>query len=304
MTAQPKTVDRGVALLKFVLELLKDRPDGLRPRDIYKEIEAKLPLDQFDKTIMAGSGLPRWRALLHFQSVAATKAGILAKSDGWWRITDEGQKTANLPADELKRLLRSRYREWRWGNPKPERAEVSTPQETTPPSSSVLLEDSKEKARAEIDAYLDKLSGYEFQELAAALLEGMGYATNSVSAPGVDGGTDILAYIDPLGAQTPHIRVQVKHRNQAATREDVAALRGILRGDREIGLFISSGGFTRDARREAGQGTVHIELVDLDRFLDLWLQHYGKIPDAKKAMLRLEPVYFLGPEIGSTPEAE
>jgi restriction system protein len=127
------------------------------------------------------------------------------------------------------------------------------------------------------------------------LLEGMGYATNVISKPGADGGSDILAYIDPLGAQTPHIRVQVKHRDQAVSREDVAALRGIIRGDREIGLFVSSGGFTKEARREAGNGAVHMELVDLDRFLELWLQHYDKIPEAKRSKLRLEPVHFLAP---------
>jgi restriction system protein len=124
----------------------------------------------------------------------------------------------------------------------------------------------------------------------------MAWATRPDSLP-PDGGTDALAYVDPLGARTPHIRVQVKHRDQSAGREEIAALRGIIRAEREIGLFVSSGGFTRDAKREAERGAVHIELIDLDRFLALWLQHYEKIPDAKRAKLRLEPVYFLAPEI-------
>jgi restriction system protein len=288
---QPKTVDRGVAFIKFALGLLKNHPDGMRPRDIYAEIEAKQPLDDFDKEAMKGSGLPRWRAALHFHSVAASKAGFLVKSDGRWRVTDEGQKVALMPDEKLKRLMRSRYHEWRWGNPKikPDLEIASTSDEAPSLETSVLFEDAKEKAREEIDTYLDTLGGYEFQDLVAALLEGMGYATNTVSKP------DILAYIDPLGAQTPHIRVQVKHRNQAASREDVAALRGIIRGDREIGLFVSSGGFTKEARREAGNGAVHIELVDLDRFLELWLQHYNKIPEAKRSKLRLGPVHFLAP---------
>ena len=85
----------------------------------------------------------------------------------------------------------------------------------------------------------------------------------------------------------------MKHRDQTASREDVAALRGIIRGDREIGLFVSSGGFSREARREAGNGAVHIELVDLDRFLELWLQHYSKIPEVRRSKLRLEPIHFL-----------
>jgi restriction system protein len=266
----------------------------MRPRDIYAEIQSKLPLDDFDKETMKGSGLPRWRATLHFHSVAATKAVLLVKSDGRWRVTDEGQKFVTLPDYELKRLMRSRYREWRWSHQKVKTVGTATAVDETPPlDTSVLFEDAKEKAREEIDTYLDTLSGYEFQNLVAALLEGMGYATSTVSKPGSDGGTDILAYIDPLGAQTPHIRVQVKHRDQTASREDVAALRGIIRGDREIGLFVSSGGFSREARREAGNGAVHIELVDLDRFLELWLQHYSKIPEVRRSKLRLEPIHFL-----------
>ena len=294
---QPTSVDRGVSYIKFVLGLLRTHPDGMRPRDIYAEIEAQHPLDDFDREMMKGSGLPRWRAALHFHSVAATKAGLLVKSDGRWRVTDEGQKFASLPDYELKRLMRSRYREWSHQKRKIDAGIANAIDETPSLDSSVLFEDAKEKAREEIDTYLDMLSGYEFQNLVAALLEGMGYATSTVSKPGADGGTDILAYTDPLGAQTPHIRVQVKHRDQTASREDVAALRGIIRGDREIGMFVSSGGFSKEARREAGNGAVHIELVDLDRFLDLWLQHYSKIPEAVRAKLRLEPVYFLAPEI-------
>jgi restriction system protein len=297
---QPKTSDRGIALLKFTLELLKGHPDGLRPQDIFREIQARVPLDSFDTEAMKGSGLPRWRATLHFFSVAASKAGYLTKSDGWWRITDEGQKVASLPVEELKRLVRAGYRQWRWGAGRKTASELtdtSAAVEEEAESASVLFDDSKQKARAEIDAYLDTLSAYDFQDLVAALLEGMGYTTRFVAPPGQDGGTDALAYVDPLGARIPHIRVQVKHRDQSAGREEIAALRGIIRAEREIGLFVSSGGFTRDAKREAERGAVHIELIDLDRLLTLWLQHYEKIPEAKRAKLRLEPVYFLAPEI-------
>jgi restriction system protein len=99
---QPTTTDRGIALMKFVLGLLGTKPEGMRPQDIYREVEAKVTLDEFDKEIMKGSGLPRWRAVLHFQSVAASKAGLLVKSDGQWHITDEGQKQAALAPTELK----------------------------------------------------------------------------------------------------------------------------------------------------------------------------------------------------------
>jgi restriction system protein len=145
--SQPKTVDRGVSFIKFVLGLLRAHPDGMRPRDIYAEIQSKLPLDDFDKETMKGSGLPRWRATLHFHSVAATKAVLLVKSDGRWRVTDEGQKFVTLPDYELKRLMRSRYREWRWSHQKVKTARIATAVDETPPlDTSVLFEDAKENA--------------------------------------------------------------------------------------------------------------------------------------------------------------
>ncbi|NWG25623.1 MAG: Mrr restriction system protein [Pseudorhodoplanes sp.] len=294
---QIRTTDRGNELLKIAFEILRGKPDGLRPRDLYREIEGRVKLNEFDLETMQGSGLPRWRATMHFKSVAAVKAGLITKLDGRWILTEEGARVASLSTEELKQILRSRYREWKKTRREAEGIEVVEEEEEPSERISVLFEDAKEKAREEIDGYLDTLGPYEFQELVAALLEAMGYATNTIAARGPDGGTDILAYTDPIGARTPHIRVQVKHRNQAAAREEIAALRGIIRADREIGLFVSSGGFTRDARREAGSGSVHIELVDLDRFLELWLQYYDKLKETARAKLRLEPVYFLAPEI-------
>src|SRR5439155_20239144 len=122
--------------------------------------------------------------------------------------------------------MRSRYREWRWSHQKAKQdAGIPNAVDETPPlDTSVLFEDAKEKAREEIDTYLDTLSGYEFQNLVAALLEGMGYATSTVSKTGADGGTDILAYIDLLVALTPLIRVYVIIRDNTVSREAIVAM--------------------------------------------------------------------------------
>ena len=52
---------------------------------------------------------------------------------------------------------------------------------------------------------------------------------------------DGVAYVDPLGAQTPRIKVQVKHKPDAAIgAADVRALLGILKAG-DIALFVTSG---------------------------------------------------------------
>ena len=90
---------------------------------------------------------------------------------------------------------------------------------------------------------------YEFQDLAAAILRGMGYHTPFVALHGRDGGVDIIAYRDPLGTVSPRIKAQIKHRpNTPATVQEVRQLMGLLQKDGDVGIFVSSGGFTPDAK--------------------------------------------------------
>ena len=142
------------------------------------------------------------------------------------------------------------------------------------------------------------MNPYEFQDLAAALLRGMGYHTPFVAPRGKDGGIDVLAYRDPLGTVPPRIKVQVKHRDSSATVQEIRALLGILRGDGDVGVFISTGGFSPDAKTCARESHLHVELVDLDRFISFWQDFYSQLADSDKALLPLTPVFFLAPPAG------
>ena len=72
---------------------------------------------------------------------------------------------------------------------------------------------------------------------------------------------------------------------------------GLLQKDGDVGIFFSSGGFTPDAKSTARGSHVHVELIDLERFIDLWRQFYDKMTDEDKAMLPLIPVYFIAPVV-------
>ena len=87
------------------------------------------------------------------------------------------------------------------------------------PDPGTIVEEAEEAAWAQIDDYLRHLNPYDFQNLVSALLRGMRYFVEWVSRPVPDGGIDILAHTDPLGAKEPRILVQVKHRDSKATVE-------------------------------------------------------------------------------------
>ncbi len=138
---------------------------------------------------------------------------------------------------------------------------------------------------------------YEFQELVAALLRGMGYYTPFVAPQGKDGGIDVIAYRDPLGTISPRIKVQIKHRDTSASVQEVRQLMGLLQKDGDVGMFVSSGGFTLDAKSTARGSHVHVELIDLDRFIALWQEFYPKLTDEDKGLLMLVPIYFYSPSV-------
>jgi len=121
----------------------------------------------------------------------------------------------------------------------------------------------------------------------------MGYFTPFVAPPGKDGGVDIQAYRDPLGTVSPRIKVQVKHKAAAASVQEMRQLIGLLQKDGDVGIFISTAGFTPDAVNGARSSHVHVELIDFDRFITLWQEFYQKLTDEDKSLLPLRIVYFI-----------
>lgn len=301
---RPKSKERAGYFIKAALEALNEAGGSLPLRDVKKAVAQKVTLTQHDLERYAKTGYVRWESILHFYSIDCVKAGYIRKHGGRWHLTDEGREALKLPGNQLLEEAIRKYRKWRAEQPDDELEEevaeqpVAKEAGTEAAERSLVLETAEADARGEIEDYVSELGPYEFQELVAALLRGMGYTTPHIAAPGPDGGTDILAYPDPLGAKTPHVRVQVKHRRSSgkATREEIAALRGVIRQDREIGLFVSTSGFTSQAVLEARHGAVHIQLMDLDAFLESWMAHYDRLAEEDRALLRLRPVYFLAPK--------
>ena len=294
--------ERAAVFLKAAFDAIHDAGGSLPLRGVKQEVQKRVTLTPRDLEPYTRTGYVRWESILHFYSIDCVKAGFLRKKGGLWHLTPDGEAVRQLPAKELLDQATLGYRKWKANEgAKAPLGSIDTNLAAEDIADQVersfVFERAEGDARSEIEQRVRGLGPYEFQELVAALLRAMSYTTPFVAPTGPDGGTDILAYPDPLGAKTPHIRVQVKHRqSQKATRDEIAALRGIIRGDREIGLFVSSGGFTSEAIREARTGGVHIELMDLDKFLRQWLIYYEQVPEEDKGLLRLRRVYFLAPE--------
>lgn len=154
-----------------------------------------------------------------------------------------------------------------------------------------LYKENQNKAFELTKDRITKLGWDDMQQLVAGLLRAMGYKTR-VSPMGADRGKDIVASPDGLGLSNPRIVVEVKHRpgSQMGSAEVRSFLGGRHKDDK--GLYVSTGGFSKDARYEADRASIPLTLMDLDDLVEAILDHYEQMdPDAKQ-LLPLRKVYW------------
>lgn len=279
--------------LREAVKLLWDKPEGLPAKEVLDHIAATIKLTDYEKgTYSSGPNDLRYEKIIRFGTVDLVKAGWLIKTKGRWLVTELGKdayKKYPDPEDFYKEACRL-YHEWKKNSPKPENQirDVEAPVREL-----LTYEEAEEKAWNQIKNYLQGMNPYEFQNLVGDLLTAMDYHVVWIAPPGKDKGIDIIAYRDPLGTTVPRIKVQVKHRDQSTPVEGLRAFMSIL-GTDDVGIFVSSGGFTSDAREEARtQERRKITLLDLEQFYDLWVQYYEELSQDARQRFPLKPIYYL-----------
>jgi restriction system protein len=280
--------------LYAVMKEMIRRGGSIPAKEIYPWVNDHVELTAWEKEPAGKMGYIRWTNSFQFYSIDYQKAGFIIKKNGTWYITPEGEKALKKNPEEVMNTANAAYHEWRRLNPKDDNPTEEPTDETVEKDNAVNLDLLESDARDGIRKYIISKSPYEFQDLVAALLRAMGYHTPFVAPKGKDGGIDIIAYLDPLGAQTPRIKVQVKHKPETAIgASDVRALSGVLKtGD--IALFVTSGTYSTDARNAASGNDKFIRLIDGDDFIEMWQEYYDKMSDDDKNMLPLKRISFLG----------
>lgn len=156
---------------------------------------------------------------------------------------------------------------------------------------SILKEDIKDKSIEFIKDKVIKLDPYEMQDLVAGLLRAMGYKT-IVSPQGADRGKDIIASPDGLGLEDPVIIVEVKHRkNTSMGSQQIRSFKGALKKTNR-GIYVSTGGFTTDAKYEAERSEIPIILMDLDRLVKFIIQYYDNFDNDARSLIPLTKIYW------------
>jgi len=169
---------------------------------------------------------------------------------------------------------------------------------STPPSieesaeqeSVAVFDDIELQARERIKDLVNALGWEDMQELVAGILRAMGYKTQ-VSTPGSDRGRDIIASPDGFGFEHPRIVVEVKHRKQKMGSQDIRSFLGGRHAE-DRGLYVSTGGYSKDAHYEADRAKIPLTLWTLDHLVRALLEHYETTDAVTKRLVPLKKTYW------------
>lgn len=279
-------------LLRSVFEVLEENPEGIKARDVFPEVEKRLGMTDFEAANYPGSDIRRFEKSIRFVTIAPVKAGWMVKEAGVWIPTEEGLVAYRAHPDPEEFLVKADelYSAWKKARPPAEDEEIEAEISAT----SITLERAEESSWEEVREILHEMDPYEFQQLVAGLLRGMGYYVNWVAPRGKDRGIDLVALSDPLGTSGPRVKVQVKRERNKTTATTLRAFYSVLH-EGDVGVFVTLGGFTSDAEAEARSEIRRIRLIDATEFFRLWARHYEDIPEADRRRLPIAFVPFLVP---------
>lgn len=152
-----------------------------------------------------------------------------------------------------------------------------------------LKEDMESRANELIKDKIMELDWDRMQRLVAGILRAMGYKT-LIAEAGPDRGKDIEASPDGLMLKEPRILVQVKHRDSQMGAKEIRNFQATLRGRK--GLYISTGGFSKEAKYEAERSSDQLTLIDADRLIQLIIQNYDNFDIETRHLIPLSKIYW------------
>ena len=226
---------------------------------------------------------------------------------GSYKITDRGKEVLSSPPprvdiDFLKQF--PEFQEFRFGSGT--EVSTSTPDDGRKATTSELTPDEqlrqgyarlRESIAAQLLDRIKQASPKFFEALVVDLLVAMGYGGSredaaSVVGGGGDEGIDGIIKEDPLGLD--RIYVQAKRWSNTVGRPDIQRFAGALQGQRaRKGVFITTSGFSADARSYASNLQTTIILIDGPQLADLMLKHGVAVTEsASFKVWKIDEDYF------------
>jgi restriction system protein len=186
--------------------------------------------------------------------------GILENSSrGVWALTEKGKGYPSVDKEQVKRAVVKLDKEER------QRDKEVLPTEIENPDEEVLEFSWQEEL---IDS-VKKISPEKFERLCQRLLRELGFLNVEVTQRSNDGGIDGQGLIRLGGVLSFHVVFQAKRYQGSVGSSVVRDFRGAMIGRADKGLILTTGSFTREAKKEANRdGAPPIDLIDGNEFAE------------------------------------
>jgi len=176
--------------------------------------------------------------------------GVLTNSSrGIWSLTAEGQKLNSVKKDDVKKYVQSIIREEQINTTENAPEELDLPKEL--------------QWQEQILNTVKNISPDAFERLCQRILRESGFTSVEVTGQSGDGGIDGKGVVRLGGLLSFHVIFQCKRYQGSISPSIVRDFRGAMVGRADKGLLITTGTFTREAKKEAQRdGAPPLDLID------------------------------------------
>ncbi len=207
--------------------------------------------------------------------------GLLENSQrGIWSLTPEGLRTQSVNKGEVNRVVKALD-----AKPKAKKSQIGTD------------EDARETVEGEwqdeLVAILQKIPADSFERLCQRMLRELGFINVEVTGKSGDGGIDGTGVVQLGGVLSFQLVFQCKRYGGSVASKIIRDFRGAMVGRADKGLFITTGTFTRDAKKEARRdGAPPIDLIDGFQLAEHLKQLGLGVEVYTEERVRLQPEWF------------
>lgn len=179
-----------------------------------------------------------------------------------WVLTEKGRHATEEEVNRVRQSRRAEAARKRKARLAPaDMAETDDLDEA--PSSEELDQFADDDWQNELLDIIRAMPAQAFERLARQLLLSLGFFHVEVVGKSGDGGIDLLGVVKINDVLTFRVLVQCKRYKGTVGPKDIRDFRGAMQGRTDKGIYITSGRYSRDARKEASRdGVPEIDLVD------------------------------------------
>lgn len=264
---------KGPRFLRFVIpviNVLKELGGSGISSEVQESIIEKYDIsaDELERVNQnGGSNIKNQIAWVRFY---LTKAGIMDSSKrGVWALTEKGVNS-NLAPEEVHALFKEIH------------GAFNTARKSKPSSTLELTEEieehepeqyfSEEKYYKEqlLDILQNKLSPGGFERLCKRILRESGFVKVEVTGKTNDGGIDGIGMLEINPLISFKVLFQCKRWKNNIPPAEIRDFRGAMAGRADKGIFLTTGSFSQEAKKEAVRdGAAPIELVDIEKLIEM-----------------------------------